>query len=286
VALGGISSRRQRGTGFAVVGILLGLVDVVGWIVFLGMVFSGKIGGPDIGDFELDPAALQQATPHVARAAKANVLIDNSGWHGLQRSIGSGVILLMRDQSALIVTNRHVVDSAFPGRAGSDRLPDANLQIKLLGQPPQRGSVVWIAPDEIDLALVTVPTLTGHQAQAAPWMRNHPMTVGASAFSIGNPQQLGWSHTQGTISQLRHQVLKGRRVPVIQTDTAINCGNSGGGLYDQDGVLIGINTWTNDKRFSEGISFAIGFQALLDLDPPPLRGVPGDKPPAIESQSP
>ena len=58
---------------------------------------------------------------------------------------------------------------------------------------------------------------------------------------------------------------------VIQTDAAINPGNSGGGLYSKQGMLIGLNTWTNDKRFSEGLSFAITFQTLLDLDPPPLK---------------
>ena len=73
------------------------------------------------------------------------------------------------------------------------------------------------------------------------------------------------------MSQFRTQTCGPRKVRVIQTDAAINPGNSGGGLYDKQGMLIGLNTWTNDKRFSEGLSFAIAFQTLLDLDPPPLK---------------
>ena len=54
---------------------------------------------------------------------------------------------------------------------------------------------------------------------------------------------------------------------VIQTSAAINPGNSGGGLYDKLGRLIGINTWTKDKRMAEGLSFAITFTTLLELAP-------------------
>ena len=87
-------------------------------------------------------------------------------------------------------------------------------------------------------------------------------------FSIGNPHHLGWTHTRGVISQLRLHRRGSRTVRIIQTDTAINPGNSGGGLFDKDGMLIGINTWTNDKRVSEGLSFAIALVSFLSLDPP------------------
>ena len=59
------------------------------------------------------------------------------------------------------------------------------------------------------------------------------MKVGETVFAIGNPHRLGWTHTQGVISQLRTQDFDLHRVRVIQTQAAINPGNSGGGLYDQ-----------------------------------------------------
>ena len=87
------------------------------------------------------------------------------------------------------------------------------------------------------------------------------MKVGESVFAIGNPHGLGWSHTQGVISQLRTRNSL-PPIRIIQTQAAINPGNSGGGLYDQEGYLLGINTWTADKRVSEGIGFAIALDTL------------------------
>lgn len=100
--------------------------------------------------------------------------------------------------------------------------------------------------------------------------------IGGEVFTIGNPQHLDWTLTGGRISQFRLQNRGARQIHIIQTDAPLNPGNSGGGLYDKSGKLIGINTWTNDKRFSEGIGFAIDLRSLLDLDPPGLHV--GEKP--------
>jgi serine protease Do len=81
---------------------------------------------------------------------------------------------------------------------------------------------------------------------------------------------LGWSHTQGVISQLRTRAFDSRQVRIIQTQASINPGNSGGGLYDQNGYLLGINTWGADKSTSEGIAFAIALDNLIELAPPQL----------------
>jgi serine protease Do len=127
-----------------------------------------------------------------------------------------------------------------------------------------------MAPGQIDLALVRAPCSATSLGQAAPWQKGRPMRVGAPVFAIGNPHYLGWSHTQGVISQFRSRTYDSRRVRIIQTQAAINPGNSGGGLYDLEGYCLGINTWTADKSISEGIGFAIALDTLFDLAPPPL----------------
>jgi serine protease Do len=104
------------------------------------------------------------------------------------------------------------------------------------------------------------------------------MNVGLSVFAIGNPYRLGWTHTQGVISQMRTQDFDSHRVRVIQTQASINPGNSGGGLYDHEGFLLGINTWTTDKSLSEGIGFAITLDSLLELAPPSLEPQPETSP--------
>lgn len=275
VALGSIQQTRQRGTVLAVASVLLGVLDIVGWVIFVSFMFSGHGPHLTVADFEPDMSVLENLPKHINRAMRANVVVEvRSGWGALgQSAMGSGVILKIDDGSALIVTNRHVVDSGFADGSAAEPAKPAFLGVKLLGQPAQPGRVVWVAPDGVDLALVTTPVYTD-EARAVVWQDHPKIAVGDEVFSIGNPQGLEWSHAKGTISQVRSQHHGARKISIIQTDTAINPGNSGGGLYDAQGRLLGINTWTNDKRFSEGLSFAIAFQSLLDLDPPNLKSSP------------
>ncbi|TWU04166.1 Periplasmic serine endoprotease DegP precursor [Symmachiella macrocystis] len=274
-----------RGAGFAVSGILLGVVDMAGWVVFLALFLNGRAENHQVIEFEPDAAEIEAAAPHIRRAIKANVLIEShNGIPGFSGgSIGSGVILRIQDGEALIVTNRHVIDDEYTGDEFHDtKLPTdiGELRIKLIGQLSQPGKLVWMAPDGIDLALLTVPVLSPDVLPAV-WDAAVPqLAVGDEVFAIGNPHGLGWTHTSGGISQFRSLASGNRKIRVIQISTAINSGNSGGGLYDQAGKLIGINTWSDDKRFSEGLSFTIAFESLLELAPHPLEGF---IPPQIEA---
>jgi S1-C subfamily serine protease len=260
----------------AMAGLVLGIVDVVGWVVFLGIMLGHSSIHPDLHFAELPPdlSVIQELDPPLQRAMRANVVIESTGglWLLGGKAIGSGVIVQISSGEALIVTNRHVVDRDFSSVGddnGSGPESLGPLAIKMLGQPEGKGRVVWFAPGGIDLALVRAPCSSA--AQAANWQRGRPTRVGQDVFAIGNPYRLGWTHTQGVISQLRSQLAGLRRVHVIQTQAAINPGNSGGGLYDKEGYLIGINTWTSDKSISEGIGFAIAMESLLELAPPFLN---------------
>jgi S1-C subfamily serine protease len=275
LALQSIQRTSQRGLSMALIGLGLGIFDVVGWVVLLGVMLGGGSSLTDVRFDELPPDlnVIEQLDPALQRAMRANVLIESSGGLGTLggKAIGSGVILQIRDGEALIVTNRHVVDhQGFGGGSsgGTDPAGLNPLEVKMLGQNDGTGRVVWLAPGEVDLALVRAKSSSA--AQAASWQRGRPMKVGQQVFAIGNPYRLGWTHTQGVISQLRSQLAGMRQVQVIQTQASINPGNSGGGLYDQDGYLLGINTWTSDKRVSEGIGFAIALETLLELAPPAL----------------
>ena len=118
------------------------------------------------------------------------------------------MILQIEGGDALIVTNRHVVDHNFPSDNdnSAERLAGlGRLTVRILGQPDREGQVVWMAPGQIDLALVRAPCSSTSMAQAALWQKGRPMQVGESVFAIGNPHDLGWSHTQGVISQFRNR---------------------------------------------------------------------------------
>jgi hypothetical protein len=274
LALGAIRHSRQRGTGLALVGVLLGLGDVIGWIVVLAVfVFRG---GPNlrVEDFGTDLAALDNLDPTLRRAMRANVLIEtHGGWPALGgKAIGSGVVLKVGADEALILTNRHVVDPHFtpdlPGQGEGQPNPEA-LAVMLIDQSVRDGHVIWTAPGGVDLALVRADHPSA-AIQAARWKLGRPLRVGDPLFAIGNPHGLGWTHTQGTLSQFRIQKVGTLAVRLIQTQTVINPGNSGGGLYDREGYLVGINTLTQDKRVSEGLNFAISLDTLRAVPPPGL----------------
>ncbi len=265
-------SRQWKGAAMAVAGIVLGIVDVAGWTVGLIMILdTPALNVTTIDQFEPDPKALQELPAAINRAMKSNVLIQTTTGFSLLHGagIGSGVIVRIANGTAWIVTNRHVADSGFaPDRSGSSsELPKGTqLSVKSVGQPMTAGQLVWVAPHGIDLAVITMP-VTSQEAVSAEWDDVPKTTVGEEVFAIGNPHGLGWTYTPGGISQMRLQARGPMSIRIIQTSAAINPGNSGGGLYDRNGRLVGINTWTKDKRFAEGLSFSIAFHTLLPILP-------------------
>jgi len=277
LALSSIRATSQRGLGLALAGVLLGIVDVTGWIIFLGIVLFRPVAfNPQIADLPPDMSVINDLEPTLKRAMRANVLIECSvGSAALGgKAVGSGVVLRIDRGEALVVTNRHVVDPDYPESAAANDVGNlarlGRLTVKMLGPAQAEGTVVWLAPHQIDLALLRSPCPKSSQAQQTAWQPGRPLKVGASVFAIGNPHNLGWSHTQGVISQLRTQTFDTRQVRIIQTQASINPGNSGGGLYDQNGYLLGITTFGPDKSTSEGIAFAIALDNLIELAPPQL----------------
>jgi hypothetical protein len=275
---------RQPGVILGVLAVLIGIADFVGWTLLIVHELPGTVRAQMfLEELEFDTDSLKDQPPEIVRAMRSNVMIEieSEGLGLLGRSMGSGVILDIRDGTALVVTNRHVIDPQFthagqvkPG--ADDVLPVSQLRVKIIGQPVTAGRIVWIAPQGIDLALVQVPIDVVESAQAS-WQAAPKLSIGSNVFAIGNPHGLGWSHSGGQISQVRKQMLGNHEVKVLQTTAPINPGNSGGGLYDEQGRLLGINTWTKDKSVAEGLGFAITFRTLLDLAPPHF-GLPQDKP--------
>jgi len=89
-------------------------------------------------------------------------------------------------------------------------------------------------------------------------------TFAEEVFAVGNPLEYRWSLTKGVVSSVRRMDMKGVPMKVLQTQTPISSGNSGGGLYTLAGRLVGVNTWTADKTLSEGLGFSISMETLLD----------------------
>jgi serine protease Do len=197
---------------------------------------------------------------------RANVRIEVSGRFG--QSVGSGVVLQKDGEMVLALTNRHVVDGAYAATHGGQEtslreLPPAKLIFVTGDDRP--GRVVWLAASGVDLALIEAQCPPG--TEAASWSAEREVVIGESVFAIGNPAGLGWSFSSGVVSALRDHKYSAAAVPVVQTDTKIGPGNSGGGLYNQRGELVGINTFIVNPAVSQGLGFAIRLSALAKLKP-------------------
>ena len=162
---------------------------------------------------------------------------------------GSGFII---DSSGLIITNYHVVD-------GADK-----IEVLYEGRTWE-AEVVGIDP-ETDLALIKVDA--GRDLPVLPLGDSEAVRPGEWVMAIGSPGGLENSVTVGVVS------AKGRRIPIgpdasfanyIQTDAAINFGNSGGPLVNLRGEVIGINTAVNYG--SENIGFAVPVDTLVRILP-------------------
>ncbi len=155
-------------------------------------------------------------------------------------SLGSGVIISAK---GYILTNQHVVEAADEIEVA---LPDGKkLAAKVVGNDP-----------ETDLAVLQV------KAQNLPAITLAPaenLRVGDVVLAIGNPLGVGQTVTMGIVSALHRTGLRINTFEnFIQTDAAINQGNSGGALIDASGSLVGINTAIlSQSGGSIGIGFAI-----------------------------
>jgi serine protease Do len=107
-----------------------------------------------------------------------------------------------------------------------------------------------------DIALLEVRA--DHPLPAARWGDSDKLIVGDPVIAVGNPLGIGESVTSGIVSGLNRDIMESPYDAFIQTDAAINHGNSGGPLFDMQGEVIGINTAiVSPTAASAGLGFAI-----------------------------
>ena len=155
-----------------------------------------------------------------------------------EQSLGSGVIFT---SDGYVLTNNHVI-------SGAD-----DIQVLLHDGRVAHARVIGTDPDT-DLAVLKI------DAGTLPTIRvdREPPRVGDVVLAIGNPFGIGQTVTMGIVSALQRQLSLSPYEDFIQTDAAINSGNSGGALVNAQGDLVGINTAMFDRDVgAQGIGFAI-----------------------------
>ncbi|MBF0102171.1 MAG: trypsin-like peptidase domain-containing protein, partial [Desulfobacterales bacterium] len=158
--------------------------------------------------------------------------------------MGSGIII---DSRGFILTNYHVISEI------------TDIQVSLFNVHDKTYSCDIIATDQLkDLAIIKINT--GFVLPTAKLGNSDMLSVGDEVMAIGCPFSLEQSVSHGILSDLKRTVdIDGRRyVDLLQTDAAINSGNSGGALVNMNGEVIGINVAIYaPNRFYCGVGFAI-----------------------------
>jgi serine protease Do len=160
---------------------------------------------------------------------------------------GSGVIY---SKDGYIVTNYHVIQGAN------------KVQVTLHNGETYPASIVG-GNNDMDIAVIKI---NANDLKPAKVGDSSTVEVGDTAVAIGNPLgQLGGTATTGIISALdRNLTIEGRTLSLMQTDAAINGGNSGGGLFNSKGELIGIVDAKSSGVGIEGLAFALPINSVVD----------------------
>jgi S1-C subfamily serine protease len=197
-------------------------------------------------------AVYKTALPSVVNITSTTVQFDFFYGPVPQQGQGSGFIL---NKDGLILTNNHVIENA------------QNIEVKLSNKKTYKAQKLTADPNH-DLALLKInaPDLV-----PATLSTSNGLVVGQRVYAIGNPFGLQGTMTRGIISAIR-SIRGPQGNPIedaIQTDAAVNPGNSGGPLLNSRGEVIGITTLiaNNGADQSSGIGFAIPIntaKAVLD----------------------
>ena len=183
-------------------------------------------GGNQFFDFFFGPRGYQQQESPMRMAAGSGVIISEDGF---------------------IVTNNHVVDGA------------QNIDVILNDSRRFTAKVIGRDPNT-DIALVKIDA---KNLSVLPWGDSEAMKLGEWVLAVGNPFNLGTTVTAGIVSAKSRSIgiMSGQQMPLesfLQTDAAVNPGNSGGALVNARGELVGINTAIASQTGSySGYSFAI-----------------------------
>ena len=186
------------------------------------------------------------------RAAPGVVLVRAGGEPGGRGGLGSGFVI---DREGRIVTNYHVVAGA--GSVEVVFSDESEADARIIGTDPSS-----------DLALLDVET-PAEELTALPLGDSDSLVVGEDAFAIGNPFGLERTLTAGVVSGLDRRIEAPDGFAIddaVQTDAALNSGNSGGPLLNARAEVIGVNTQIESRTGGNvGIGYAVPVNTVKEV---------------------
>ncbi len=173
---------------------------------------------------------------------------------------GSGIII---SDDGYILTNNHIVSTSSE-ESYYEVSEATKVTVTLFGDETEYEAKIIGKDEQTDLAVIKIEKTGLSKAEFAD---SDNIKVGEFAMAVGNPLGLQSSITCGVVSAVNREVTDsdGKKFTLIQTDAAINSGNSGGALVNSDGKVIGINTLKLSGTGIEGMGFAIPINSTTDI---------------------
>lgn len=161
---------------------------------------------------------------------------------------GSGVII---KSNGYIITNNHVIEGA------------SKIYVTLHNDKQYTATLVG-ADEENDIAILKI---NAKNLSVVTYGDSSELSIGDMSVIIGNPLgELGGTVTAGIISSLDREItIDGQPMTLLQTDASVNPGNSGGGMFDQYGHLVGVVVAKSSGSDVEGLGFAIPINTAADI---------------------
>ena len=173
---------------------------------------------------------------------------------------GSGIII---SDDGYILTNNHIV-STTSEESYYEVSEATKVTVTLFNDETEYEAKIIGKDEQTDLAVIKIDKTGLSKAEFAD---SDSIKVGEFAMAVGNPLGMQSSITCGVISAVNREVTDsdGKKFTLIQTDAAINSGNSGGALVNSEGKVIGINTLKLSGTGIEGMGFAIPINSTTDI---------------------
>ena len=185
-----------------------------------------------------DVVSAMSAIEIYKKASPSVVVIYNFDGTGKKRTLGSGVVMPCGD----VATNYHVIEAA-------SRLSVVYKGVEYIAKPKY-------TDNSNDVAVLSVQGLDAPKAELC---ENRQLKVGERVYAIGSPHGLEQSLSDGIISGFREY----EGVRYIQTTAPISCGSSGGGVFNDEGQLVGLSTFYLNE--SQQLNFAVPVEFVSDL---------------------
>lgn len=208
---------------------------------------------------EVGPVVASKVLPSIAGIEVTYTV--NSFWGSSTGTAGGSGIVISED--GYILTNNHVISTESTS-SYYEITKATDLKVKLYGDDTEYKATVIGTDAYTDIAIIKIDA-TG--LTPAVLGDSDDVQVGEYTMALGNPIGMEFSVTQGIISGLNREVSSsdGTTYVAIQTDAAINSGNSGGALVNSKGEVIGVNTLKISGSGVEGIGFAIPINSIKDV---------------------